>query len=294
MEQSVIDNASRIVGSDNRDFEGVLEKLEATRQELEEERKEAQTAAEKAKEIQQKAQSEKDRIEVLKERELEKAKREAEKLINQAKQQASMFLLELEKLKQEKSSSNATEIAKKTRRIIKTQMGEMDDLVNPREIADNWDYDYKLPREPKAGDAVIIRGIGEGEILEVKNDKVLVKSGMLKTRVKLSDIMLRDKPKKQQKTTRSVYRTSSRADSDIKTEIDLRGMNSEEALSSLGIFIDKCVLNGIAEIRIIHGKGLGVLKKAVNEELKNHPNIAEYRLGRYGEGEDGVTIAKLK
>ena len=197
-----------------------------------------------AKEIQQKAQSEKDRIEVLRERELEKAKREAEKLINQAKQQASMFLLELEKLKQEKSSSNATEIAKKTRRIIKTQMGEMDDLVNPREIADNWDYDYKLPREPKAGDAVIIRGIGEGEILEVKNDKVLGKSGMLKTRVKLSDIMLRDKPKKQQKTTRSVYRTSSRADSDIKTEIDLRIESNTKYESAVeGVNFVHCPLN---------------------------------------------------
>ena len=294
MEQSVIDNASRIVGSDNRDFEGVLEKLEATRQELEEERKEAQSATEKAKEIQARAQSEKDKIDVLRERELDKAKKEAEKLINQAKQQASMFLLELDKLKNEHSASNASEIAKKTRRMIKSQMGEMEDLVNPRELADNWDYDYKLPREPKAGDSVIIRNIGEGEIIEVKGNSVLVKSGMLKTRVKLSDIMLREKPKKQQKTTRSVYRTSSRADSDITTEIDLRGMNAEEAISSLGIFIDKCVLNGIAEIRIIHGKGLGVLKKAVNEELKNHPNIAEYRLGRYGEGEDGVTIAKLK
>ncbi|MBQ8980798.1 MAG: Smr/MutS family protein, partial [Eubacterium sp.] len=73
-----------------------------------------------------------------------------------------------------------------------------------------------------------------------------------------------------------------------------RGQNTEEALQNLGIFIDKCVLNGMSEVRIIHGKGLGVLKKAVGEELKNHPNIAEYRLGRYGEGEDGVTIAKLK
>ena len=294
MEQSVIDNANRIVGSDNRDFEGVLEKLEATRQELEEERLEAQQAVERAREIQARAESEKAKIDVLRRKELDTAKKEAERLINQAKQQSSQFLLELEKLKKEQTSSNATEIARKTRRAIKSQMGEMQDLVNPQEIADNWDYDYKLPREPKAGDAVIIRGIGEGEIVEVSDSKVLVKSGMLKTRVKLSDIMLIDKKKKPVKTTRSVYRTSSRADEDVRSEIDLRGQNTEEALAKLGIFIDKCVLNGIAEIRIIHGKGLGVLKKAVNEELKHHPNIAEYRLGRYGEGEDGVTIAKLK
>ena len=294
MEQSVIDNANRIVGSDNRDFEGVLEKLEATRQELEEQKKEAEQAVLRAKEIQQKAQSEKDKIDVLRERELDKAKKEAERLINQAKQQSSQFLLELEKLKKEQTSSNATELAKKMRKAIKTQMGEMQDLVSPQELADNWDYDYKLPREPKAGDAVIIRGIGEGEILEVSDSKVLVKSGMLKTRVKLSDIMLVEKKKKQVKQTRSVYRTSSRADADVKSELDLRGQNTEEALANLGIFIDKCVLNGIGEIRIIHGKGMGILKKAVNEALKNHPNILEYRLGRYGEGEDGVTIAKLK
>ncbi len=294
MEQSVIDNANRIVGSDNRDFEGVLERLERTRQELEEEKRIAQEATERAKKIEAKAQSEKDKIDVLRERELDRAKREAEKLVNQAKQQSSQFLLELEKLKREQNDSNATEIAKKTRRAIKSQMGEMQDLVSPQELAENWDYDYKLPRMPKEGDAVIIRGIGEGEVIEVKDDKVLVKSGLLKTRVKLSDIMLSEKKKKEIKKTRSVYRTSSRADDDVRSELDLRGMNTEEALSSLGIFIDKCVLNGIGEIRIIHGKGLGVLKKAVSEELRNHPNIAEYRLGRYGEGEDGVTIAKLK
>jgi DNA mismatch repair protein MutS2 len=294
MEQSVIDNANRIVGSDNRDFEGVLEKLEATRQELEEQKKEAELATRRARETEQRAQSEKAKIDVLRERELDKAKKEAERLINQAKQQSSQFLLELEKLKREQTSSNATELAKKTRKAIKTQMGEMQDLVSPQELADNWDYDYKLPREPKAGDAVIIKGIGEGEILEVSDNKVLVKSGMLKTRVKLSDIMLIDKKKKPIKQTRSVYRTSSRADEDVKSELDLRGQNTEEALSNLGIFIDKCVLNGIGEIRIIHGKGMGILKKAVNEELRHHPNILEYRLGRYGEGEDGVTIAKLK
>ena len=61
-----------------------------------------------------------------------------------------------------------------------------------------------------------------------------------------------------------------------------------------GIFIDKCVLNGITEVRIIHGKGTGVLRSVVTEELRHHPNIDEFRLGKYGEGEDGVTIAKLK
>lgn len=294
MQSEVVEKAKSIVGSDNRDFETILEKLEQTRQSLEEERKLAQIATEKAKKIQAKAQSEKDKIAVLKEREMEKAKREAEKMINQAKRQSSEFLLELEKLKAQQTQTNATELAKKTRRTIKNQMGEMDDLINPQEIAENWDYDYKLPRDPVVGDAVIIRGIGEGEIVEIKNDNIFVKSGLFKTRVKLSDIMITDKKKKKTAQQRSLYRTSSRADADVKTELDLRGQTVEEALSNLGLFIDKCILNSINEIRIIHGKGTGALRSAVTEDLKHHPNILEYRLGKYGEGEDGVTIAKLK
>lgn len=295
MTQDVIDNAKAIVGSDNRDFEAVLEKLEASRHALEEERKIAEEMTERARKIEEKAQSEMDKIETLKARELDKAKREAQKLIDAAERKSSQFLLELDKLKKEQTSSNATEIARKTRRAVKAQMGEMDDLINPNELADNWDYDYKLPRNPVPGDRIVIKGIGEGEVLEFKNNNVFVKSGLLKTRVKLSDIMILDKPKKKPvKTQHNVYRTSSRADADVKTEIDMRGETVDEALSELGLFIDRCVLNNIEKIRIIHGKGTGALRSAVTDYLKTHPNVSEYRLGRYGEGENGVTIAKLK
>ena len=295
MDKSVVENAKAIVGSDNRSFEAVLEKLEASRQELENERKIAEEMTERARKIEEKAQSEKDKIETLKKRELDKAKREAQKLIDSAKRKSSEFLLELEKLKKEQTDSNATEIARKTRRAVKSQMGEMDELVNPAQLAENWDYDYKLPREPKVNDRVVIRGIGEGEIVEITNDKLLVKSGLLKTRVKLSDIMLLDKPKEKPKAPQhNVYRTSSRADADVKTELDLRGETVDEAIGGLGLFIDKCVLNSIDEIRIIHGKGTGALRSAVTDYLRHHPNISEYRLGKYGEGENGVTIAKLK
>lgn len=294
MDKSVVEHAKSIVGSENRDFESVLEKLEASRQALEDERKIAEEMTARAKKIEEKAQSEKDKIETLKKREIDKAKREAEKLIESAKRKSSEFLLELEKLKKEQNHSNATEIARKTRRAVKSQMGEMDDIINPAQLANNWDEDYKLPREPKAGDRVVIRNIGEGEIVEV-GDRLLVKSGLLKTRVKLSDIMLLDKPKEKPRTaSHNVYRASSRADADVKTEIDLRGETVDEAIGELGLFIDKCVLNNIGEIRIIHGKGTGALRGAVTDYLKTHPNISEYRLGKYGEGENGVTIAKVK
>mgnify|MGYP000236638793 FL=1 len=103
MTQDVIDNAKAIVGSDNRDFEAVLEKLEASRHALEEERKVAEEMTERARKIEEKAQSEMDKIETLKARELDKAKREAQKLIDAAERKSSQFLLELDKLKKEQA-----------------------------------------------------------------------------------------------------------------------------------------------------------------------------------------------
>lgn len=294
MEKEVVDKAKSIVSSENRSFEAVLEKLEKTRLELEEEKERAVKATEAANRMRSKAQSEKDKIEQLKANEMEKTKREAEKIISAAKRQSSDFLLKLEKLKKEVSASNATEVARKTRREIKNRLGEMEDIVNPRDLAENWDDDYKLPRPVVKGDAVIIRSIGEGEVLEVGENKVLVQSGMLKTRVKMGDLMLTEKKKKtESKPSGSVYRTTSRADADVKTELDLRGQTVDEALGNLGVFIDKCVLNNISEIRIIHGKGTGALRSAVTQELRKHPNIKEFRLGVYGEGENGVTIASI-
>lgn len=295
MDKSVVEEAKKIVGNENRSFEAVLESLEATRLELEKEKERAERAVQAADRMRSKAQSEKDKIAQLKANELEKAKREAEKIINSAKRQSADFLLKLEQLKKEAENSNATEVARKTRREIKNRLGEMQEIIDPRELAENWDEDYKLPRPVVKGDAVIIRGIGEGEVLEVGREKVLVQSGIFKTRVKMGDLMLTEKKKKPKPVSqRSVYRTTSRADADVTTELDLRGQTVDEALMNLGLFIDKCVLNNIPEIRIIHGKGTGALRSAVTQELRHHPNIKAFRLGVYGEGENGVTIAELK
>lgn len=298
MSKSVVDRARGLVSGDSRSFESVIERLEDTRRQLEEERRAAEQATKKAELLQKKAQEEKDKIESIKKRETECARNEAQRILKAAKRKSGEFLLELEKLKKEQESAGAAEIARKTRRAVKSRLGEMDEIINPAQIADNWDDDYKLPRMPRPGDFVIVRGIGEGEIIEVKNDRVLVKAGIIKTRVGLGDIMLLDKPvsakaENSGNSARSVYRAHFGGNGSVKTEIDLRGETADEAIANLGIFIDHCVLTGVEEIRIIHGKGTGALRAAVSEYLKHHPNVSEFRLGRYGEGEHGVTIAKL-
>ena len=294
MEPAVVRAAKEIVGSENRQFESVLENLENARKALDEERAAATKERQEAERLAAKAREEKSKIDTLRDRELDKAKREAQRLIDAAKRTSSDFLLQLEQLKKEQTATNATELARKTRREIKNRLGELDDIVNPNRLNTDWDADYKLPRPLQVGDHVLIKGIGEGDVLEL-GSKILVSSGMLKTRVKPTDLRLLP-PKKKAPITgqRTLRRTTSRADADVKTELDLRGQTVEEALGNLGLFIDKCVLNNISEVRIIHGKGTGALRTAVQEELRHHPNVAEYRLGVYGEGENGVTIAKLK
>ena len=294
MDKEVVENAEKAVDSNSRDFENIIRKLEESRIELENEKAKAQEMFAEAQELSRKAKEESSRAKTLAMREADKAKREAEKIVDSAKRQSADFLLRLEKLKKEQTQSNASEIAKKARREIKSQLGELEDIVNPVQRAVEWDDSYVLPRPLQKGDCVIIKGLGEGEVLET-GSKILVKAGMIKTRVSPKDVMLAKKKKKEPSAVkRNVYRTTSRADADVKTSVDLRGKTVEEALSELAVFIDRSVLNGIGEITIIHGKGTGALRSAVTDWLKTHPNISEYRLGVYGEGENGVTVAKLK
>ena len=79
----------------------------------------------------------------------------------------------------------------------------------------------------------------------------------------------------------------------LSSEVDVRGETVDTAIVIIDKFLDDAMLSSLSQVRIIHGKGPGVLRNVVADELKHHPNISEFRLGRYGEGEDGVTIARI-
>ena len=128
-----------------------------------------------------------------------------------------------------------------------------------------------------------------------KNGNVEVQAGPLKTRVKLQSLrLLNAKQRKNQSKSRTVRRSDSIAQTSVKTSCDLRGKTVEEALLDLDQFLDDCVMTGLNECTIIHGKGTGALRGAVQKHLRAHPMVKGYRLGTYGEGEDGVTMVTLK
>ena len=161
--------------------------------------------------------------------------------------------------------------------------------------------DYKLPRPLVVGDLVRIADIkSEARVVEIKGPTdVIVTSGAMKLRVKTDNLILLDN--KKSKTEKPKYRTMPRNNEAVKSgsreaknEIDLRGMNSDEAILELDRYIDNSLLAGFGSIYIIHGKGTGILRKNIQQYLKNHRSIKSFRNGLYGEGELGVTVAELK
>ena len=121
---------------------------------------------------------------------------------------------------------------------------------------------------------------------------VQVQAGIIKTKVPVSDLRLVDKKRRRQ--LNRMEKKSNGGGRSASSEIDLRGQTIEEGIMMVDQYIDSCLLMGIKTITIIHGKGTGALRNAIQQHLKNHKAVRSFRLGVYGEGENGVTIAELK
>ncbi|MBE6824658.1 MAG: endonuclease MutS2 [Ruminococcaceae bacterium] len=287
MEDDIVDRAKQLVSAESRQFEDVVETLEERRQSLDELLKQTKSELHKAKLDRELAQKELERTKRDSQREIEKAKHEASLLLSKTKAQAYALIDELEKAK--KSNNMSAE----DRAKIKRNMRELEDTADP--IAKGQSNSYKLPRELKVGDKVLIFDIDKkAEVLE-KPDKgqVLVQAGIIKTRVALSNLRLLNDEKvtvqkrPERKVTKSV---SSRA----QTEIDLRGQTAIEAIIAVDQAIDTAILTNTHTLTVIHGKGTGVLRAEIHRHLKTHKAVKHFRLGTFGEGEAGVTIVELK
>lgn len=298
LDEDIIEEASSLVQSDNKRFEEIVDSLEASRQQYEALQKEI--ALEKQEIDQKKAEIDayQQRLEKDREKEEERAKLQAQAIVRDVQQQADAILEELNQIKKLKDSDEFSRLMLNARASVRGKMGKMHDTANP--IHERTNEGYVLPRALKAGDTVQIYDIDkEGTVIKPvdKNGMVLVQTGILKSRVPIGNLRLveKEKVKVGGKSVGSVRTAGvSRGGRGGFPEIDLRGMNIEEALIEVDRFIDSSVLSGVHQITIIHGKGTGVLREAIQQHLKKHKSVGSYRLGVYGEGETGVTIAELK
>ncbi len=299
LNSEIIENAKNFISAENTRFEDVVDTLEKTRLRMEEEREKTAEIQAEADALKKKAQLKLDEAAIKSEKELERARNEATRIVENAKRAANSLMLEIDMLKKEQAKeNNAAETARKARAVMKRRLDNIDSLTSEG-IGELEDENYVLPRELRLGDRVLICSLGtEGTVISLPDSKgnAEVQAGIMKTKVPLSGLRLLGEKKQSSRKTASgnVRSNDSLAVKSAKTSVDLRGMDSETAVAELDMFIDSAVRSGLNELTVIHGKGTGTLRRAVQAHLKGHPNIRSYRLGVFGEGEDGVTIVELK
>ena len=288
LEDRIVDRAGELISRENSVFEQVVGRLEEDRRKLEDELAVARRAADKARESVREAQAKQAEANSQARRELEQARQEAANIVQKTRRQADALLNELDEAR--RSQNKALSAEQKAR--LRSGMREMENAADP--VRQQRTQDYQLPRELKPGDSVLIYDIDKrATVLEAPRDgQVFVQAGIIKARVPVENLRLLGEQRPEKPKGRSV--TKSVSAPDASSSLDLRGMNSDEALMEVDAFLDRAARMNLQLVTIIHGKGTGVLRAAVQQHLRRCPQVKKFRLGAFGEGESGVTVVEMK
>lgn len=288
MEERIVDRARALVSQESRAFEQVVGRLEESRRKMENEMKSMRASSLQAQKSAQQAETAKAQAEEQAKKEIDRARQEAALIVQKTRQQADALLNELDELRRRKNKALSAE--EKAR--LRSGMNSLETLSDP--VRKRSNEGYTLPRDLVPGDNVLIFDLDKNAtVLEAPKDgTVLVQAGIIKTRVELGNLRLLGEKQKQKQKGRTVTRSISSAET--SSSLDLRGMNTEEALLEVDSFLDRVSRMNLSQATIIHGKGTGVLRTAVQQHLRKCPQVKSFRLGVYGEGESGVTIVELK
>lgn len=296
MPQDVIAHAQQLVSSENTRFERIVSQLEESRRRLDAQNEELRLLKAEQEENSRKLKAQLDEIEKNKQQQLEQARIRAMSIIESVKAESNSLIDELETLKKQKDKKDFAQKYSDLKTRSKQSFNKMYDTANP--VEKKADDGYRLPRKLKKGDAVLVRDIDQKGVVcsnQTENGSVYVQIGIMKTKVSVMQLKLIDEPKVTYKSkpvsTRNIKSKMERKGS---MELDIRGKSSDEGVYEMEAFIDNAILSGISMVTIIHGKGTGVLRAAIHQRLKSMKQVKGFRLGVYGEGENGVTIVELK
>ena len=286
----LIEDAGRRLTKDQVRFEDVIANAEYHRQVAEKERKLAEEAHIETTRLRDEAEKLQKDLASRREEELRKAKADARKVLLKAQREAESIISDLKKTR---AAANVKEHElHEVRARLQSDIDDTSEKISTAETGKPLD-------KVNVGDTVELTNLGvKAEILTLPDAKgeCTVQAGALKLKANLKNMRSAqpDKPKKNpvKKSAASVASgISARA---VERECDVRGMNLEEAICAVDLFLDGAIMNKLNEVYIIHGKGTGILRAGIQKHLRSHPAVKEFRLGRYGEGEDGVTVVTLK
>ncbi len=292
--QEIIQQAAARVSAENVRFEDVLTKLDQQRQEMEKEQRQAAQLRLEMEQAAAKAQEYRDSLQKEKEKNEARAKAEARAILDEARRTADEVFRELGDMRKKAQKEQDWQAVNDQRGGLRHRSNEAEDKLGVREKA----APPPMLRPAQKGDTVTILKTGtQGTVLSVNKDGVLqLQAGILRITAKQEEVRVVEGETQTQKAARQyIQRTEHKLRSlGAKAEVDLRGMTTDEAEMTLSQFLDRAIMGNLTQVTVIHGKGTGAVRKAVHTYLKRCKGVASFRLGRYGEGEDGVTIVALK
>lgn len=296
LSDDIIEDAKMHVSSDAQQFEDVISSLETTRAQLEQERIKASENRKEISALKKELREKTDKLESSKERILQNANTEASRILNEAKEYADETIRKYTKWAQ----------SDKHIREMEAQRADLRDKLNSSQAKASIKKSATKAKTVKASDLIIgtdikILSLGStGTVSTLPNDKgdLFVQAGLLRTKVNIKDIEIintpENKPAKSSKKNSGSGNIRMDKASSVYREVNLIGMTVDEAMPVLGKYLDDAYLAHMTQVTIIHGRGTGALRNAVHSHLKRTKYVKSFRLGEFGEGDMGVTIAEFK
>ena len=296
LQPAIIERAKEQISAENVRFEDVLDRLERERHQLQKQREDADRLRRTAQSEKDKAANLKDRAEDETDAILEKAREQAARILREARLVSENVFAQLDEMKKQAQTNAADQNLAAARAALRSTLGKAEKNANKRE---KKQVEPESIRPLKAGDTVYLLNVGvQGTVLkpENKDGMVYVQAGIMKVNVPINELRLEEKKKEKIKKT---YRAAAGNAAEIrrsaaKSELDVRGMMVEEALIEVDRYISDCLMAHLDVVTIIHGKGTGALRTAIQQHLRHDRHVKSIRNGRYGEGDMGVTILELK
>ncbi len=294
--EHVIELAGGHLDRQNIQFEDVLSKMERQRQEMEAEKREAARLRLQMEQDAAAAKEHRKRLETERAKLLDGAREEAREILAEARAVSNTVFHELDQMKKKQKEGQDWQNVNQQRSALRQRINQADEKFHTRSLP----QEEETPTRPaQVGDTVELKRMGtRAQVLQVNKDGSLqLQAGILKISAKQSEVRVVDAPKHnaQKQMRRMVRRVQSQMRaSGARPELDIRGMTGDEGVAMVDRFLDDAVMAHLTTVTIIHGKGTGALRQAVQQHLKTCKYVKGFRLGRYGEGETGVTIVELK
>ncbi len=290
--EDIIEDAKNRVNTESASFEATIEKLEQTRLLLEKDRDEAAKLRRTAEENAKRSAFLKAELEVRLEKADTKSRREAERIITEARETAEQVFRELDDMKKHINDDEDVRRVNEARSELRRKLNRSEEALRP---APETVEDKSSSRPVKPGDVVLIKSMNiKATVISVSPDRILsLKAGIMNVSAKEDEVLLLEGEKAPERKSAPMKGGAS-IRAAVPTEIDLRGMESLEAVAAAEQYLDSAVMAKLGTVTIIHGKGTGALRAAIQQMLKRNKLVKSFRAGRFGEGEMGVTVVELK